>query len=66
MIHGQQSEKWPRRIGHLDNVISASMATEVAADQEQKAMRRPRRNHTAALKSKVATAALKDDETLLL
>jgi transposase-like protein len=44
--------------------ISASMATEVAADQEQKAMRRPRRNHTAAFKSKVAIAALKGDDTL--
>ena len=27
-------------------------------------MRRPRRNHTAAFKAKVAIAALKDDETL--
>ena len=44
--------------------ISASMATEVATDQEQKAMRKPRRNHTAAFKSKVAIAALKGDETL--
>jgi hypothetical protein len=28
------------------------------------AMRRPRRNHTAAFKAKVAIAALKGDETL--
>ena len=27
-------------------------------------MRRPRRNHTAAFKAKVAVAALKDDKTL--
>ena len=27
-------------------------------------MRRPRRNHTAAFKAKVAIAALKGDETL--
>jgi transposase len=40
------------------------MVTEVAAPQEQKAMRRPRRNHTAAFKSKVALAALRGDETL--
>ena len=39
-------------------------ATEVADQQEQKAMRRPRRNHTAAFKAKVAIAALKGDETL--
>ena len=44
--------------------ISASMVTEVATPQEQKAMRRPRRNHTAAFKSKVALAALRGDETL--
>ena len=44
--------------------ISASMATKVADRQEQKAMRRPRRNHTAAFKAKVAIAALKGDETL--
>ena len=29
-------------------------------------MRRPRRNHTAAFKAKVAVAALKGDETLAL
>jgi transposase-like protein len=29
------------------------------------AMRRPRRNHTAAFKAKVAIAALKGDETLV-
>jgi putative transposase len=37
---------------------------QVANDQEQIEMRRPRRNHTAAFKAKVAIAALKGDETL--
>lgn len=44
--------------------ISASMATKVADRQEQKAMRRPRRNHTAAFKAKVAIAAIRGEETL--
>jgi transposase-like protein len=39
-------------------------ATQVANDQEQIEMRRPRRNHTAVFKAKVAIAALKGDETL--
>lgn len=34
------------------------------AGAEAEAMRRPRRNHTAAFKAKVAIAALKGDETL--
>jgi transposase len=34
------------------------------ACQGAEAMRRPRRNHTAAFKAKVAIAALKGDETL--
>ena len=39
-------------------------ATEVADQQEQRAIRRPRRNHSAAFKAKVAIAALKGDEIL--
>jgi len=37
-------------------------ATRVASKQEQKEMRRPRRNLTDTFKAKVAIAALKGDE----
>ena len=51
-----------RTVGEV--IFLLQWATEVADQQEQKAMRRPRRNHTAAFKAKVAIAALKGDETL--
>jgi transposase-like protein len=51
----------------LDSVISESAAPEPAnkmAGKRRVMARRPRRNHTAAFKAKVALAALKGDKTL--
>ena len=57
---GVAPENWT--VGQV--IFLLQCATRVASKQEQKEMRRPRRNHTAAFKAKVAIAALKGEETL--
>ena len=54
----------PEKSGIRTCDMSASMCDGSRDQKEQKAMRSPRRNHTATFKAKVAIAALKGDETL--
>jgi transposase-like protein len=56
-------ERWLGKIGLADKWTTCSHGRANRPIKEQQ-MRRPRRNHTAAFKAKVAVAALKGDKTL--